>query len=80
MAESEPGFFEQGEIHRIRPPQDGRGLTPGRSVVVFSIVDDGPGIAEEHLKKVFDPFFTTTETGKGIGLGLSVSYNIIKNQ
>jgi len=48
------------------------------SQIVVAIKDNGPGIAEEHLKKVFDPFFTTKETGKGIGLGLSVSYNIIK--
>ena len=48
------------------------------SQIVVAIKDNGPGVAEEHLKKVFDPFFTTKETGKGIGLGLSVSYNIIK--
>jgi len=48
------------------------------SQIVVAIKDNGPGIAEEHLKKVFDPFFTTKEIGKGIGLGLSVSYNIIK--
>jgi len=48
------------------------------SQIVVAIKDNGPGIAKEHLKKVFDPFFTTKETGKGIGLGLSVSYNIIK--
>ncbi|MFH1992427.1 MAG: ATP-binding protein [Pseudomonadota bacterium] len=48
------------------------------SHIVVSIKDDGPGIAEEYLKKVFDPFFTTKEVGKGTGLGLSVSYNIIE--
>ena len=48
------------------------------SHIVVAIKDNGPGMDEEHLKKVFDPFFTTKEAGKGIGLGLSVSYNIIK--
>jgi len=77
VAESEPGFFEQGEIHRIRPPQDGRGLTSGRRVVVFSIVDDGPGIAEADLIRIFDPFFTTKDPGHGTGLGLAICHSAI---
>jgi signal transduction histidine kinase len=48
------------------------------NVVRIEFIDDGPGIAEEDLKKIFDPFFTTKEAGKGTGLGLSVSYGIIK--
>lgn len=46
--------------------------------VVFSITDTGHGIAEENMGKLFEPFFTTKKMGKGTGLGLPVSYGIVK--
>jgi two-component system cell cycle sensor histidine kinase/response regulator CckA len=51
---------------------------PGSAGVRVSISDDGPGIADEILDKVFDPFFTTKPVGMGAGLGLSISYGVVK--
>ncbi len=46
--------------------------------VKVAIEDNGPGIAEELLPKIFEPFYTTKETGKGTGLGLSITYGLVK--
>ena len=55
------------------PPTDERGTD-----VVISIRDNGNGIPQKYLDKIFQPFFTTKPTGEGTGLGLSISYDIIK--
>jgi C4-dicarboxylate-specific signal transduction histidine kinase len=47
--------------------------------VQLRISDSGSGILEEHLDKIYDPFFTTKEVGKGTGLGLTISHAIIKD-
>jgi len=57
----------------VKPPPGGGGLG-----VLISVKDNGNGIPQKVLDKIFQPFFTTKPTGQGTGLGLSMSYDIIK--
>jgi signal transduction histidine kinase len=50
---------------------------PTLDTVLISIHDNGVGMSEEVLKKLFDPFYTTKPVGKGTGMGLAISYQII---
>ena len=56
---------------RVQERADGR--------VELIVADRGEGISPEQLKHVFEPFFTTKEAGRGTGLGLAVSSEIINN-
>jgi len=76
--------LKPGGTIKIRAAAVGAGKTNGGSVaadakLVIDFEDDGAGIAAEHISQVFDPFFTTKDVGDGTGLGLSVSYGIIKD-
>ena len=46
--------------------------------IVIKVEDNGNGIPQKVIDKIFQPFFTTKPTGQGTGLGLSLSYDIIK--
>ena len=59
-----------------RPTPTVPDLSPG-DYIRISIRDEGVGISEDYLKRIFDPYFTTK--AKGNGLGLATTYSIIKN-
>jgi signal transduction histidine kinase len=52
---------------------------PDRDELRFSVWDNGPGVDSTIRSKIFDPFFSTKQTGEGTGLGLAVSYGIIRD-
>ena len=53
-------------------------LAAGGAAVTIAVQDNGEGVRPENLSRIFDPFFTTKPEGKGVGLGLAVSYGIIE--
>lgn len=55
------------------------GLVQDKDRVFIEISDTGPGIAEDIIPNIFEPFYTTKEEGKGTGLGLSLVYGIVKD-
>lgn len=63
---------DSAKIAKLHP------MLPKGHYVLLEVIDNGTGIAKEHLEKVFEPFFSTKDVGKGTGLGLSTVYGIIK--
>ena len=69
----------------------GQACEPGRGTVrlscradggraVIEVTDDGAGIPEAHLPRLFEPFFTTRGIGGGVGLGLTIAYGVVHRQ
>ncbi|MEW5910052.1 MAG: PAS domain S-box protein [Thermodesulfobacteriota bacterium] len=73
------GGFLHVSVHQIeiRPEQPVKDLPPGPYVRI-TVKDSGIGMPQEVISRIFDPYFTTKEFGKGTGMGLAVVYGIVK--
>lgn len=65
-------------VETVAHPQLALTLSQETEHAIFTLADNGTGIAVTDLAKIFDPFFTTKPVGKGTGLGLSISYSIVE--
>jgi len=70
-------------ILELNPPRQDSTIFASTDVVgdnvIITFEDDGVGISEDNISKIFEPFYTTKKEGRGTGLGLWVSYGIIKS-
>ena len=70
-------LLEKKEVDYDAGDRSGSRFRAGDRAVIIEISDTGAGLPDEKLNKVFDPFFSTKPTGKGMGLGLTVAKKII---
>ncbi|PJE55617.1 ATP-binding protein [Marinomonas sp. BSi20584] len=86
---AEPIRLEQVMVNLISNAVDALSSAPVKQLsikvyelddkIMIDVSDTGIGIEESQLEQIFDPFFTQKEVGQGLGLGLSISYNIVQD-
>ena len=66
-------------VAHVKNPQILVRVRASRDTVSISVSDNGTGIPPDLIERIFDPFMTTKPVGKGLGLGLSISYGIVQD-